>query len=81
MNLGGWELCFFGSLLLLQDLAHGARELIRAGSAATLAVDLLQAADDLLRIHAFHKGSNALGISVATADKLNVCYLAIDDIK
>ena len=71
--------CYLG--LLLQHLTDRARELIRAGSAATLAVDLLQAADDLLCIHAFNECSNALCITMAATYELDVGYFAINDIK
>jgi len=54
-------------------------QLIRARSRLKTASDAFQARNDFLGVHAFDKAAHTLGVATATAVKLHIVNLAVDD--
>ena len=64
---------FWLSVCFLQRLS----QLVRAGGGLHTALDSFNTGDDILHIHTFHQGCDALQVAIAAADKLNILDLVV----
>ena len=53
------------------------RQLIGAGGGLHAALDALNPGDDVVNVHSFHQLADALQVTVAAADKLNILDLVV----
>lgn len=64
-------------LCCLQSLC----QLVRAGGGSAAAADALYAGDDFIDIHALNELADALQVTVAAAEEVQVMYLAVLNVK
>ena len=57
-----------------QGFPHSQSQLVNAGSSLDAALDSFQAVFDFIYGQAFTESGYALGVAVASADKMNVCH-------
>ena len=69
--------CVLGIFCFFQSFC----KLIGAGGGLHAALDALYTGDDIVDIHAFHQGSDALQVAVAAAKELDVANLVVFDFK
>ena len=67
--------------LSANGLFQSAGQLIGAGGGLAAAGGAFQAGNDVIHIHTFHQGRNALEVTVSAADELHILHLAVLDVK